>query len=402
MSEIDQDIYPVFEVGFNDVSESTKDQITIEEITLGESLLTPGLQTSVRVHSYAHNLPVKNLDEFKNTIMSIRIEKPILKRFNLPDSLDVINTTYRLDNRRLINNVNEEFVIRGCHQTLLDDAATLVSKKWKCTRPSSVVDEVLASCAGAGVRDIESADPARDYIAENIRPFQVVSQQANVALAKGNDPSFLHYMTYQNLGTHHFRSLYSLSRQSPVAEYTFQEVGAMASHAFPYSILTHQFPCDFDLLSDVLNGVGTNGQDLNTFFSVNPVMKMFNIFGSNTFGCGIGSGLPKLAMSNMGSAQAQDMCPDYSHLYIHKRQARMALLDQDKIALRIMVPWLPTLNVGKVIRLNLPNKNDPKGTTLNYGSGDYLIASLKHNIRRGQPAITTMDCVSTTVGAGIV
>lgn len=400
--DIDTDFNTDFEVGFSTVPDSLLDQITVEEITLGESLLTPGLQTSVRVHSYFHYLPVKNLDLFKNTIMSIRIDKAILAKFNIPRNLDVIATTYRLDHRKMINNVNEEFILHGCHQTLLDDAATLVSKKWKCTRPSSVVDEVLASCAGAGVRDIESADPARDYIAENIRPFQVVSQQANVALADGNDPSFLHYMTYQNLGTHHFRSLKKLSQQSPVATYVFQETGAISGHAYPYSILTHNFPCDFDLLSDILNGVGTNGKDLNSLFTINPVMKMFNLFGSETFGCGIGSGLPKIAMSNMGSAQQQNMCPDYSHLYIHKRQARMALLDQNKIALRIMVPWNPMLNAGKVIELVLPNKNDPNGTTLNYGSGTYLIASLKHSIRRRQPAVITMDCVSTTVGAGIV
>ena len=82
-TDIDTDIYPIFEVGFEGVTESTKDQITIEEITLGESLLTPGLQTSVRVHSYIHTLSPdpKNLDEFKNSLMTIRIEKPILKRF---------------------------------------------------------------------------------------------------------------------------------------------------------------------------------------------------------------------------------------------------------------------------------------------------------------------------------
>ena len=392
-----------FDVGFPGVSDSLLDQITVEEVTLGESLLTPGLQTSVRVHSYFHYLPVKNLDEFKNTIMTIKINKASLAKFKIPTNLDVLATTYRLDKRKMVNNVNEEFVLHGCHQTLLDDASSLVSKKWKCTRPSAVVDEVLASCAGAGVRDIEQADPARDYIAENIRPFQVVSQQANVALAEGTDPSFLHYMTYQKLGTHCFKSLKKLSKQSPVATYIFQETGAILGHAYPYSILTHNFPCDFDLLSDILNGVGTNGKNNNNLVTINPVMKMFNIFGSSdTFGCGIGSGLPKIATSNMGSEKQQNMCPDNSHLYIHKRQARMALLDQDKVALRIVVPWNPMLNAGKVIKLELPNKNNPKGITENYGSGTYLIASLKHSIRRGQPAVITMDCVSTTVGTGEV
>lgn len=403
----DIDLHTNFEVGFDGISDFLTNQITVEEIVLGESLLTPGLQTSVRVHSAIHEISesrqVKNLDEFKNTIMSITIDKPILQKFNIQRNMQVVQTTYRLDNRKLQNNNTEEFTIHACDQTLLDDAATLVSKKWlPCATPSQVVSDVLSTCVGAKSLDIESAGLPRPYIAENIRPFQVVAQQANVALAGGSDPSFLHYMTYQNFGTHHFRSLNSLTKQAAVAEYTFQEVGASAGHAYPYSILTHNFPCDFDLLSDVLNGVGYNGENLNTLFTFNPIMKMFNKFGSDTFGCGIGSGLPKLSSSNLGSAQQQNVCPDYAHLVVHKRQARMALLEQDKIALRIIVPWKPILNVGKIIRLNLPNKNDPTGTTLNYGSGDYLIVSLKHHIKRRQPATITMDCVSRTVGAGVV
>jgi hypothetical protein len=107
-------------------------------------------------------------------------------------------------------------------------------------------------------------------------------------------------------------------------------------------------------------------------------------------------------MSNQGSAEKQNSCPDYAHLFVHKRQARMGLLEQDKIALRIMVPWKPILNVGKIIKLSLPNKADETGATLNYGSGDYLIVSMKHHIKRRQPATITMDCVSRTVGIGVV
>ena len=394
------DILTTFDVGFSSISESLTRQITVQEVMLGESLLTPGLQTSVHVHSSINELPVKNLDEFKDTEMTIDIEKTLLEKFNLPSRMGVRQTTYRLDNRKLINNNTEEFYIHACDQTLLDNAATLVSKMWKCTRPSDVVREVLSSCAGAKTLDIESADPARDYIAENIRPFQVVAQQANVALAAGNDPSFLHYMTYENFGTHKFRSLYSLTRQPAVAEYFFQETGSLSGHAYPFSVLTHNFPCDFDLLSDVLNGVGTNGSNATSLFTFNPIMAMFNKFGSDTFGCGIGSGMPKLSMSNVGSAEQQNACPDYSHLYVHKRQARMGLLEKDKIALRMTVPWNPSLHAGKVIRLEWKNNLDSQTDV--YGYGDYLISSLMHNVRMGGYSVTVLDCVATSVGQGIV
>ena len=379
---------------------SLLDQATPMEIILGESLLTPGLQTSIKYHAYIHNLPPRNIDDFKNRSLRITIERKNLEKFKLNPIMNVDQIIYRCDNRKLIDNNIEEFTLHACDQTLLDDAATLVSKMWKCTTPSAVVREVLSTCAGAPNLDVESSSPARDYIAENIHPFQVVAQQANVALAGGDDPSFIHFMTYQNLGTHHFRSLYSMTRQSPVMEYFFAETGNRQGYAIPYIIMTYQFPCDFDLLSDTLNGTGVDGSSLSSYFSFNPLLKMFNVFGGNVYGCGIGRGVTKLALSNEGSAQQQNACPDYSKLYVQKRQARMGLLEQNKIALRLTVPWNPILNVGKTIRIFLQNKEDPR--ILTYGSGDYLIHSLTHNIKYGGFATITMDCVSSTVGQGIV
>ena len=183
--------------------------------------------------------------------------------------------------------------------------------------------------------------------------------------------------------------------------FIFQEIGSRAGYSNPFGIMSHNFPCDFDLLSDVLNGIGTDGADLSSYFSFNPLMKMHNIFGANSFGCGIGRGVTKLAMSNEGSAQQQNACPDYSKYYVQKRQARMGLLEQNKIALRLTVPWNPILHAGKIIRVMLQNKEADAGV-FNYGSGDYLIHSLTHNIKYGGFATTTMDCVSRTVGAGVV
>jgi hypothetical protein len=257
--------------------------------------------------------------------------------------------------------------------------------------------------------EIESCDPARDYMAENIHPFQVVAQQANVALAEGNDPSFLHFMTYKNLGTHHFQSLRKLSKKKPVIRLSYSENGNLSGYADPRNIMTYSFPCDFDLLSDILNGIGPNGADISSFAAFNPKMKMFNLFGSQVIGCGIGSAVLKAAMSNMGSAQQQNACPDYSQFYLLKRQARMGLLEQDKIALRLTVPFNPILHVGEIIRVELYNKEIEyrdrdrlQKDNLNYGSGDYLIMSMTHNIKQGGFGTTTMDCVSQTVGQGVV
>ena len=170
--------------------------ITVKEVILGESLLTPGLQTSVTLQSFVYGNPPKIWGTYKNQPLIISMFQPATS-YNML----VEQQLYRIDNRELDINVGqtETLTLHACDQSLLNDAQALVSKSWKCTTPDVIVNYVLHSCAGVTNSMVDNCGPARDYIAENIHPFQVVAQQANVALYEGNDPSFLHYMTYENL-----------------------------------------------------------------------------------------------------------------------------------------------------------------------------------------------------------
>ena len=276
-------------------------------------------------------------------------------------TMRVNQTIYRLDNREMMPiNVGqtEEFSIHACDKTLLEDAKNLMSRSWKCTSPDSVVKAAL-ECVKASNSKVDSCDPNRDYIAENIHPFQVVGQQMNVALADGSDPSFLHYMTYENGGTHHFKSLKKLTQESPIAKFVHSERGkdneGLQGYANPNQIISFMFPCDFDYLSDLLNGVD-KGQDKNTLAIFNPVTKTMSQLGNQTSGCGMGGFNFKQAVSNQQSNKQQQSCNlDVEH-HLLKRQARMSLLERDKIALRITVPWRADLHAGKVIELEWQNK----------------------------------------------
>jgi hypothetical protein len=373
---------------------------TVVEVILGESLLTPGLQTSVKAHSYIHAPNNKNFDRLKGAGVEIALEKKALRKFGYRSTLDINQVVYRMDNRYLINNQNESLTLRACDQSLLNDAETLVSKSWKCTSPSDIVEYVLRSCAGVNSLDVEYSEPSRDYIAENIHPFQVVNQQANYALANGYDPSFLHYMTYENGGTHHFRSLSTLTEQRPVAEFSYNDTDA--AYPNPNSIMTYSFPCDFDLLSDVMNGISTSGRSMSSVALFDPMLKSFSLMGGGAIGCGVGEGVFRYAISNQLSATNMDACPDYAKEYLLKRQARMGLLEKNKVALKMTVPFNPSLNVGKVVRVSLYNKELLPNEVKLYGSGDYLILNMFHHIVNGGFSVTTMDCVSTTVGRGEV
>lgn len=405
-----------FSVVFDGIKRENYSDISVREVTLSESLLTPGLQTSVLVDSFLHvspnekgnPLPPKNFDDYKNKIMSIQIERPLLEAYKMPSTLNVQQRIYRLDDRKLVNNNNERFRVHACDDSLLNDARSLVSKSWKCTSPTSIVEDVLRSCAGVRRLEVEPSTPMRDYIAENIHPFQVVTQQANAALANSNDPSFVHYMTYEDFGTHKFRSIYSLSKQPAVfnTPFVFAETGSGSSgYDNPYSIMNYLFPCDFDMLSDILNGVDVDGSFINSLTVFNPIAATLSLFGNQAVGCGLGGGVYKLSKTNYNTEQAQDMCKMEVEKYLLKRQARMSLLEQDKIALRLTVPWNPSLNVGKMIKVEMKRKGVQNGDStqaLLYGSGTYLIVNLVHSIKNGGFSTTTMECVAQTAGQGIV
>jgi hypothetical protein len=389
------------QVNFDISNPDNVNQFSPRELVMVESLLTPGIQTSLSFDSYLHN-PVKDYNDFKNANINVKIKRPVLARFGYVDNIEFNATIYRQQNRHLINNNNENLVFQACHFTLLEDARHLISKPWKCTTPSAIVEQVLSECTGARNLDIEASGPARDYSAQNIHPFQVVNQQADVALAAGTDPSFIHYMTYENDGTHHFRSLYNLTKQTPMMVFTFSEAGNNldyeASYKNPHSILTYSFPCDFDLLSDLLNGVDTNGKFIGTGIFQNPRNTLSSALNFTPGACSIGTTL-KIAATNTNTAQDQLACNADTEGHLLLRQARMGLLEQDKIALRLTVPWNPNLHAGKVIKIELWSK-ELKDTPL-YGAGDYLIHTMTHTVKAGGMATTTMDCVSTTVGQGI-
>jgi hypothetical protein len=383
------------------IDDTLTEELSIKEVILVESLLTPGLQTSVKLQSYMHD-PNKFLEDFKNKNIIIEVVKPILLDYGFDDVMKIKQRIYRLDSRRRLMNNVEEFTLHACDDSLLNDARSLVSQSWKCVTPTSIATQVMQQCLGIPPERMitEESRPARDYIADNIHPFKVIAEQTEVALANSNDPSFLHYMTYENFGTHNFRSLYQLTRQNPIIKFWSQETGDTSGYAFPHSIIDYSFPCDFDLLSDLLNGVEADGSSIKSIIVTDPAHYQTGLMGNQAIGCGLGGGPVVSGFTNDNNPQDYDSCNMDVQNYLLKRQARMNLLEQDKVALRLTVPWNPILHAGKVIEIELINK-ELKEEKL-FGSGKYLIASLTHTIKQGGFSVTTMDCVAETAGRGVV
>jgi hypothetical protein len=386
-----------------DVGGSELIEINVTEVNLTESLLTPGLQTNVVVQSRRSETPgyvLKNLDNFYAKGLILSLERPIIKAYSksVESKLDVSQLVYRLSKRKRINYDIEVFELDACDPSLIKDAKTYLSKSWKCKPSSQVVSDILRGCIKAPKIDVENSMPIRDFVAENVHPFQAIFQNSEVALSQdGMDPSFVHYMTYKDFGTHHFRSLTSLAKASPVWKFVYSDKGATdLNFASPVDIMNFDFPCDFDLLSDVLNGYDENGKDITVVSTFNSLTGKFGMFGEPSE-CG---NSPFMVSTNQETESDQNSCNPNIEKYLVKRKPRMALLDQDKIALKMVVPFSPFLHAGDVIEAEFPNKGPSEGIL--YGSGKYLISSMTHNIKAGGLGITTLECVSNTVAAGRV
>ncbi len=366
---------------------------SIASVTLVESLLTPSIHTTVEVQDSVYWAPdgtPKNLDKFKGKTLNFNLTKTSMNK-----GLDVQQVIYRIDSRKLLNMQIETYFIHAIDNDALMNASGRMAKAWVCQTPSSVVGEALA-CVGAKNPNIETSDPRRNYNATNIYPYQVISEQAEVALANGNDPSFVHFMTFENTtGRHNFRSLARMAAQGPIAKYTWNEKGSNeGGFSNQYSIMSYEFPCDFDMLSDLMNGVGNSSGIVE-----NIQNGKLSIFGSTQTKCGLGAGLTKYALSDSGSSDGCDVAVEK---YLHLRQARMSLLEQDKIGLRITVPFNPILHVGNVISVEFLSKDSLALGKPEYGTGEYLICSLSHNYKAGGFGTTTLDCVSETVASGVL
>lgn len=380
---------------------------SVKEVIIGESLLNPSAHVAVTLQSAIYTETAKNWSQFKCKELSLDISDA--NDTNLR-TMKVRQEIYRLDNRHfaaLNTGQVEELTFHAIDSTILKDAETIWEKSWSCSTPSAVVREALQKI-GARTSFVDSSGPARPYVAESIHPLQVIQQQANVAL-DGEDPSFLHYMTINDAtgeNEHRFTPLSKLSKGTSYDIYA-SDTGITGGKSFSDSIfrnyniaVTFSFPCDFDTLTDILNGVDCDGVNLNQTRTMNFVSGVTDAVGAIGQAVGIANQL--FSMTNLGTAQQQGAkgsgCETAVEKYLHKRQARMALLDKDKIALRITVPWSPWLHVGNKIHFHWNDRFDP--TRELYGSGEYIIAHMTHNIQFGGYAVTNLDCIANTLGRG--
>lgn len=413
-----EDFLTNLQVQIDGVPDALIQEFSVNEVSMTESLLTPGLQTTITVQSKVNTEEAKDLSKFANREVTIAARRPIITKLfpnnNYVDSLLTTQRIYRLSSRKLFNYQLEEFRLELCDPSLLVDAKTWVNKSWKCETPSEIVRSILQQCIGTTAVNIEdNVGPRKMYFPQGIHPFQAITQQEEMALAGGKlDPSLIHFMTYQNeardnVPTHNFRSLTRMALQQPSFKFFYSGKNSNPyNYAIPSEIMQYSFPCDFDTLSDILNGTDINGEQYSSIIGINTGTAAISLYPAShgatpsSSPCGLP---PWYSITNAGSTD-DDCEVGNPEAYLPLRKARMGLLEQDKVALRMVVPWNPNLSAGRVIEIEIPNTNpDAKDDKdkYNFGSGKYLIASMTHNIKLGGLGTTTLECVSETVARGI-
>jgi len=364
-------------------------ETSVPEIQLRESLLSPTLESSAIIQSTIHTSWERNFDNLKGRVIGFQLASPAFE----DDVLQVEQIIFRMENRKRINEQTEEYTLQAVDPTIITNHSTRISKMYKCQTPDVVVTEAMAAI-DAQV-DIEKTTPARDYAATNIHPLQVLAEQADVALF-ANEPDLLHYMTFKDGGTHHFRSIKSLTQEKSKFAFVYNEKGFGLQLGDPHNIMYYEFPCDFDLLSDILNGVTITGERSASAITVNPTTASGNIVrGKVGENGGMGGNVAVDAQTSTGTND--DACGSHVEDYAALRQARLALIQPSNIALKITVPFNPILHAGDMIDVTFWNKE--LGALL-YGTGNYLIVTLTHNMKAGGYGVTNLDLISKTAGDG--
>ena len=378
------------------------EDITVKEVVIGESLLNPSAHAMVTFQSAMYYRPT-NWNYFRCQPIGINISDKLGIR-----TMAVNQHIYRCENRHFVDTNSgkvEELTLHSVDESILKDAETIMEKSWQCSTPAAVVKEAMSKLNVQTFKMNSSTGPGRPYVAESIHPLQVIQQQANVALYNGDDPSFLHYMTIDErtgLNVHNFQPLTELMNSTKEPHQIYASDTAVSggvsfsdqtqSYLAARTAVTFNFPCDYDVLSDLLNGVNCNGKNMNDVRTFNLASgDISSAMGAITQAANIFKSL-----TNLGTAQQQNTCETLVEKYLHRRQARMGMLEKDKIALRVTIPWTPSLHVGHQIYFNWYNRYDTNFQQ--YGHGKYLILHMTHNIQYGGYATTTLDCIANTFG----
>lgn len=375
-------------------------EFSVQEVYMQESILSPQLHMQINVQA-ASGYP-KNFYNYKlNGGQPVTVQGTIVNpTYNM--SMNFSNMIlYRIGNRKPFNTYTEEFTISCCHNTTITNQLKRMTKIYKDVNYASVVQDAFNSAGATG--RVGQTDSKGNYSSDNKHPFQVISDMSSLAM-KGKTVPFVHYMTFENGGTHYWQAVTDmLSQGSAGRTFGTRARGRTATMSDPNSILTHEFPCDFDTLLEAVHGIPPTQSDYAnlkpSILSINPLTgQVFMVDGrahGNPATQGMGGAATGSILNNLNNRGDTSSGGEKN---THQRTPLMAFLQRENIAIKILVPLAPELHIGGHINVQILGLAEGQQGQL-FGSGTYMIAHLTHNIKFGAYATTSLECIKISDSA---
>jgi len=356
--------------------------------------------------------------------------------------IDKYFRVYRVGERVIQNNLNENYTLHFCTEELFLSEQMKISRSYNAeisTIVYNILTEEMKIKDGSKRRVLVGRTKGLyNFVLGNKKPFELINWLANYALpVKGEGADFVFF---ENAEGFNFVSLQSLFKRSTYARYKYtprnvgdegasKELGISLIGIKSYNILD-----TFDSLYGTTMGVFAN-----KVLTIDPIKRTYQtttfdykkyINKADTLNKGSIIGnlqnrlgqkpnesydavfkvlttnsehkkIPIIVKNSNEYAVANDI---RAEVWVPNRTAQLALLNYSRV--RILLSGDPNLTVGSKIEVILPSQRGPDGSGNNagekdgYHSGTYIITSARHIIDVNMKYETILEIAKDSFGAG--
>jgi len=334
--------------------------------------------------------------------------------------IDKIVRVYKVDKRRLENNMNTEtYSLYFCSEEAILNEQYKICKAYPGKTISDNIYSILTSSfpngLGVDTQNIAQIEPTYgkyDFVVPTIKPFDAINWMASYARPTPDKPG-ADMLFFENADGFFFRSLQSMMADAPYANFAYNPKNTNRSdlNLQMFNVLTYEILNSYDKLGETIKGTFANQLisvdiltrqtkvtpfDYADYFNNATNMNKFPLANQfqNRFGHQVNQpsrGVQKLVFSNFSQKTSQyvdaidtsSVANDiYAETYIPYRTAQLSLVNA--IRLKISVPGDTTLRVGTTIMFSLNSLNPTQKELDKFYSGKYLITAVRHLINTSE------------------
>lgn len=319
---------------------------------------------------------------------------------------------YKIGNRVPSGNMNSEvYTLHFCSEELLLSEQNKISKSFKSTKISDIINNILTDklkVPANRIENIEETSGVYDFIVPKIKPFEAVSWLSNYARPKATGAFGADMLFFETKNGFNFRSLQSMFKSEIYGTYK-HEVKNLGDSIQDFqektvNVLDYQVSKPYDILNEI-----NTGTFANQLMSIDPLARKVNVTNFDyskfkTQAQTLNKGAPannlknrlgkketesyegtlKLAFSNSiqqnvpyikeQGGVAKDI---FIESYVPNRTAQISLANYTTI--KAAIPGDPGITVGRTIQFNLLSMKPSMQKELDsFYSGKYLVTAARH------------------------